>query len=233
MDYLNDAFNYAEQIKALLLLEQLTDKIAKDDNIIPKELLDRERELILLIAKVKKDLIIQRDDIKSKQKLFELKEELDELSRVFEKSYPRYYELKYNFKPLSIEECQEKILDIDEALIEYFVGDSTLIRFVLTKDNVSFSKDDLNSELKDLVFSLENQIRTPPNSENSKRELNQFVEKSFAIKELLLDNTLKELAGNIKSLIIIPDDFLNIIPFDLLVTSTVKEDVSSYKSKSS
>lgn len=126
---------------------------------------------------------------------------------------------------------QDSLLKHNQALIEYFVGDSSIFVFTITKDTfhtISINKDfPLEMWVEDMRKSIVNnhEFRHRENTESNKTYANaafQIYQKIFhPITSLLPEDT---------DLIIIPDGVLNYIPFEALITSKVENlnDFSSY-----
>ncbi|MEM8909106.1 MAG: CHAT domain-containing protein, partial [Bacteroidota bacterium] len=79
------------------------------------------------------------------------------------------------------------------------------------------------TELIQLVTQIQNYISQPPPSENAKAQLDAFAEKAHAVYQQLLDPMLQQFPESIQRLMIIPDDFLSYIPYDLLLRNSLEK----------
>jgi CHAT domain-containing protein len=124
--YQNAALNFCEKNKAIVLMDNLKDRRAKNFGGIPPTLLATERDLKSDIAFAQKELYDAPDSLKSSRQntLFEAKQAFSVFQKDLEKQFPKYFDLKYQtFSPLSIEALQSRLED-NTAAIEYFIADS-------------------------------------------------------------------------------------------------------------
>lgn len=217
LKYLSVAFSLAENNKALLLLESINEQMAKGFSSIPDSLLEKEKDLKVEIAFYEKQLLDKNSLENINDILFNLNQELDQLTSQFEKNYPRYFELKYQNQPIDLETIQDRLAKDNTALIEYFVGEKTIYTFIVTKDDLKIQTvDDPN-----LVFAAIQQIRPilnePPGNMAPKEAFKKLTDASFNLYNLILKTALDGLPQDIQYLTIIPDDQLNYIPFDILL----------------
>jgi hypothetical protein len=153
--YKEKAFTFSEQSKCSVLLQSLSDSKAKQYANIPGDLLETERDLKIDQAFYEKSLFEEQAKGKKaagskitlfQNKLFSLNREYETLVRRFENEYPEYYNLKYKTYTIAPKEIQAKLLKNDDALIEYFTGDSVIYIFALTRqsfDVMTVKKDPL------------------------------------------------------------------------------------------
>ena len=140
-DYLEKAFYFAEKSKVNLLMESLQNSEAKHFANIPDSLIQKERGLKISLAnyetKLQEKAMLEsnRDSLNHKiwkQKIIQQKQELDKLIKQFEHDFPNYFQLKYKTKTTDVFSFQKK-LNSETALIEYFLGDSALYAFQITR----------------------------------------------------------------------------------------------------
>ncbi len=206
------AFYFSEKNKATLLLSKLSDAKAKSFAGLPDSLLQKEQELVAQIAKYQA-LILEGESQKNleqmpafKTELFSLKQEYEKLIAMFEHDYPQYHELKYNTKITTLKELQE-ILDNRTALVEYVVTDTTVYVFSISKKSIDIQTIQKDSTFDRLVIKLRNTMYYKVN------EL--YASAAYELYEKIFPKKL----NNVQHLIIIPDDMLNNIPFDALLTA--------------
>lgn len=138
---------YYSSVKYLDISEDLITKEA----IIKKELNYLQSKQVELI-KSKADEVKIAD---VQDELFNKHKSYDSLITHLEQNYPEYYNLKYNFNVLSVEEVQQK-LKPNKALIEYFNGEEYTYVFTITKDTASFQSIPLvdNTEIEEFRKAL-------------------------------------------------------------------------------
>ena len=220
--YLEKAFELSETNRSTTLLEGLQDTKFKLYSGIPKDLLAKEKEIKQTLERVKLDLYYEKKasdpdkiyftELLDKRILFSKK--LDSIQNTFDKDYPRYANLKYGNETIKISDVQ-KSLDKNTQLIAYFLGENNLYSFNITKDRVSFLKgavaDDLVAKTKLFKSKLISR--------------NDVQKVSKTLYQYLLKQQLKESKDN---LIIIPDNVLNYIPFEILQKDNNKYLIEDY-----
>ena len=209
------AFYYSEKGKSAVLLEALAGQEAQKFAGIPEPLLATEHKLQTDIAYYTKQLAGSEnlDSVKIgayRQQLFNSNRSYDSLIVVFEKKYPKYHELKYNVNAASVKDVQ-RLIDKKTAMLSYFVGDSTITTYTVTKNsyNVVSAKKPLNLE-KSISYFRNSLTRT-----NKQSEL-PYKKYGSNLFEMLFP---KDLDKSIENLIIVPDGVLATIPFEALLTS--------------
>lgn len=109
---------------------------------------------------------------------------------------------------------QQKLLDPNTALIEYFTGDSTIFAFVITQKSVRSIPLPRPAHLSEKVNAL---LAPITNSQTYGRAgWTEFSKWSDFFYRLLLEDALKTLDPEIDQLIIVPDGPLVALPFEIL-----------------
>ena len=215
------AFYYSEKNKSAVLLEALAGQEAQKFAEIPKPLLEAEHKLQTDLAFNAKKLAESegQDSVMTgsfQQKLFNSNRSYDSLIAVFEMKYPKYYELKYNVNTASVKDIQQ-LIDKKTAMLSYFVGDSSITAYTITKNsyNVVRSKipEDLEKTSEFFRYSL-----------TRKSDQSRFDFKKYATKlyDILIP---KEIDKNIENLIIVPDGILATIPFEAFLTTETADTI--------
>jgi CHAT domain-containing protein len=241
-EFIEQAFEFSERSKASNLLASVKDMKAKEFGGIPDTLLERENFLKSNIANYTSMLFeenhLERPDSQKvnlfSEKIFKYNEEYSKMIESYEKTYPQYYSLKYENKVVGVKEIQKKLKSRD-ALVEFFLKEpesetatGEIYRFVISKDSVSFTKDEIDYSFVQNI-QLVHDFLINPNYLNTKRK--EFVEycvSAFGLYEKLIkpiSYTLKE-----KSLTIIPHDKLSYIPFDALISHMPDTSTMNFKS---
>ncbi len=231
---INETFIYAEKAKSKLLLESINTSKAAFKAGIPDSLLQKEYDLRVELAYYQKKQFEERQKGISKNdsllniynnKLLVYREDYEALIRRFEREYPAYYNLKHSAKVVSVAEVQ-KTLEDDQALIEYFLGDSTIYAFVITKDDFKLKSINRDFPLKQWVEDFHNGLygyhysQTQERTEQLFNEYNDlFIDNAFK----LYDKLIRPLGDLPPKLIIIPDDLLSYLPFEILLSKQPEE----------
>ena len=220
--YLEKAFELSETNRNTTLLEGLQDSKYKLFGNIPIDLLELENKVKQNLELVKLDLYYEKSaqapdkefisDLLN-QRIF-LGNKLDSLLKTFDKDYPRYANLKYANKVISISNVQREI-DNKTQLVTYFLGEDNLYSFIITKENVSFLKGNVAEKLiKNTVLLKKNLI-----------DRKDFKTISKNLHHYLLGQQLNKKK---KNLVIVPDNVLNYIPFEILLNDKNKLLIEDY-----
>ena len=211
---LHRAFYYSEKGKANTLQELLNDSNAKQFSDIPLETLEFEHTL-------KTDYAFYTSQITKEQsntnidstklalfenKIFRIKTQQDSLRTVLEKTYPKYYQLKYNTSFLPVGDIQKQLPD-NTTLLEFFTTDSVTYAFSVSKNTINFTKTHTSQLAQDIENFHKNIVS---------KNIQSY--KDLATK--LYDSLLLSVASKIKGeeLIVIPDGPLWHLNFDVLHT---------------
>ena len=218
--YILKAFNYAEQSKSLVLLDEFQNK--KNANLFQSDslwLLQKElqfqkavlsKEIQLAIhQRVSQDLIAKSISKRSKltNKLQIIKHEIQK-----KHSFKRFY------NEVSLSSIQNEILINDKILIEYFIGDTFTTIFKIDATGLSWRKIE-----NDKYFSLLAEFFTFFSDDTGSKitnDVDNYKKKALAIYQILLAEELKKVET--QKLLIIPDGILSFIPFDALLTAESK-----------
>ena len=231
-----NAFHFAEKGKSIILLDALRAADAAYFVNLPDSLLEREHNLNVDIAFCKQKQFEERQEqhsseltkmTKWEERLFNLREERQQLINMFEQSYPEYYQLKYDQSLVTIEILQSDVLQPDEALLEYVVGDSIIYAFLITPMQFEvfeiardFPLEEWTSILHRSLYSF--QLK-PFQSEEKYRDYSDTLVKYATRLHEKIMAPINAKFSIPEKLIIIPDGVLGYIPFDILVKELPEE----------
>ena len=235
INVLNTAFSFAEQSKALLLLEVLQKTKALTFTDLPFELLQKEKQLKEEIASLKKEVFIyhskngvEKDEaiVEKNEKILTLNRTFHQLQQQIAKLAPDYYQARQSIDIAQISEVQAYLKNQpNAALIEYFFSANTLYVFGITSDLLqTFSVPLPPSFFQDLK-DWRKILSTPPaGNEGAKEKIETFT-KFAQLGHTLYQTLLKDVLQHIKTkhLIIVPDGMLGYIPFEILIGKTSNE----------
>ncbi|MEP7255836.1 MAG: CHAT domain-containing tetratricopeptide repeat protein [Ferruginibacter sp.] len=215
-----EAFLFAESNKSFVLNESVKRNIAASLFMQEDTLYGKIQSLQSSLASIEIELNKQKfsslPDSAIVKKLLADKQKLEEALLQNENTVkinnPQYADWLSNETALTAGEIINKIITEGSAMVEYFAGDSDVYAFGAYKDKpVSFYK--LSADTKSVsnsflhFFSDRNFILNKPAAYAA--AANQLYD--LLLKPLFVSNTL--------SLVIIPDDFISLIPFDALLTT--------------
>ncbi|MEO8933356.1 MAG: CHAT domain-containing protein [Xanthomarina sp.] len=204
------ALTYAETHKASILKDVFNKKSILQqhptDSLLLKEqeLLRHQEQLTDLLIKTQLGYHTSTNDSLNKQ-LLNLSIDLKNLQQNIEINYPQ---VKKNIDILDI----QKKLQVDQAnLTLYFYGKNAIYHFIISKNNTSFLKTVLTDDVKNSILNFIQLFDGPSEINNN---IPSFKSQAYHLYKLLhIDKVISS-----KNLIIIPDGFLNFIPFEALLT---------------
>lgn len=230
-NHIAEAFLYMEKSRAVALNRALADDRAIRSSG-DEALFDREQALQAQLADYQRllfELRMEKADTHQiasvNRELFLLKEAYDQLIAEFKEKNEAYFQLRHRQQLVSLEELQHS-LNEKELFVTYFWGEGSTQLYILavskgqppslTKNNLPSAFDSDLSEfirrLKDWNFVL--------NNEGDHQVFEDFVNQSHLFYQLLLPSYLQ--ADQFSRIIVVPDGQLNLLPFDVLLTSPQK-----------
>ena len=220
------AFDFSEQTKANLLLDSIHDSIVKEGTVLPKVLLQQEKDLKLELTRLEKSIQLQESLGKRKdedyiQKLqnqfFDCHKRYLQLVEKFEKEYPDYYQLKYQTETVSVEMIQQT-LSANQWMVSYFIGEMHFYIFFMGKDVFEVMEYEKSKGFEQLVNDFLQSIQ--------QHQLEEYEHKAYELYQRLLQPVevyLMDMLADeseldeVPQLIVIPHDILNYVPFEALV----------------
>lgn len=219
-------FQYTEESKAAILYSQLQESNALHYAGIPDSLLEKEYGLrvdLTYYDKKRQEKLqegLEETDttvLAISSQLFDLNQAYDSLHARLESDYPEYYQLKYDLSTVSVEEVQMEILEEGQALLEYFVGDSSIFIFRIEKDRYEVKEVKRDFPLEEWVQQLRDNISQP---------LPFAYEAYLEVAPKLYEKLIAPVAEGLpEQLVIVPDGILGYIPFEALLME--KPDVNN------
>lgn len=224
--YLEQAWQIAEKGKATLLLEARKNAAARYAQL-PNELIEKEFQLRFELSHWESRLHKEKTKKNRKeklsnyqQKIFDLKKEYQQFVSSLEQDYPDYFRLKYDIFSVNPSDIQRDLLDEEETLVEYFVGDKDLYIFTISKDDFFCLKKkkptNFNSSIKELRQALSD---TKWRLTNEDQAAAQYQKNATLLFDVLLKDVLT-LQKETTKLILIPDAILGYVPFEVLLTNS-------------
>ncbi|WP_281986733.1 CHAT domain-containing protein [Aquimarina aggregata] len=211
---LEKAFYYSEKSKANTLKELLATANATNYAGLPKEVLELEKELRIDQAfyqsKITEERTKQGIDsskiIDYENRLFDISKRQDSLTMILEKEYPKYHQLKHKNELVSVSDMQQK-LKANTTLLEFFVSDSVVYAFTISKDKLDVKEitvSDLNKKIEALKESI------------IAKDIQEYKKVAYGLYSQLIVPIKNKLTGD--ELIIVPDGALWHCNFELLLT---------------
>ena len=220
--YLQKAFELSETNRNTTLLKGLQGIKFRAYGDIPEDKLDLEQRTKKELERVKMDIFFEKSARKPDKAFYRyllderitLSNRLDSLYHDFNKNYPKFKNFRVDKDLATIEEVQAE-LDNDTQLITYFLGDKSLFTFNITNDSISLLRADIADELVKITNDFKNHL--------SKRD--DINELSHELYMYLMG---QQLDRDKKNIVIVADNVLNYIPFEVLRFSDDTFLVESY-----
>ena len=232
------SFTYSERSKSLSLYQSIRTSEALHFAGIPDSLLQQERRLreeMTFLDKVRQEKLnaglaeTDTNVLTVSNQFLELKRRYDALTAQLENNYPDYYRLKYKIGTTGIRYLQDTLLRSDQSLLEYFVGDSAIYIFTVTRKKFDVREVKLDFPLEKWVSELRQGLYGYHVSHKNLSVLPDSVILQFAgpahrLYERLIAPVEQYLA---KEVIIVPDGVLGYVPFDVLLKDPISSPPSS------
>ncbi|MBD3412964.1 MAG: CHAT domain-containing protein [Candidatus Aminicenantes bacterium] len=207
-NHAREAFDYLERAKARAFLDRLELSQVNISQFIDFKLQNQEKELMKDISGIYQKLLdselTSQDSVNLHKELKRKEDDLETLKRKIRNTHPAYANLRYP-EIISLEEAQN-MLDPQTAFFEYLISEKNSYLFVITKNNLHIHSLPQKDHIQSLVTDYLEKI--------SDNENHDFSEGHTLYKHLVKPG----LAPNIKKIIFVPDDILNFLPFEALVS---------------
>lgn len=198
--YLEKAFGFVEYSRGMVLYET-----TRLDNHLPSDLKAKSEAL-----KKREGELIAKNDVEKLQAYLRDKRQFREKIKALNRNLMA-----------SVGDLQKGLmLNNQTALIEYFVGDSSIFVFSLLHNDLIVNELPKTTNFEKQIEAL----RTEITEHKAVHDATNFEAQSYALYCYLLKQTLDTLPKDIHQLIIAPDGVLNYLPFDVLVN---KENLKS------
>lgn len=220
--WVSRAFEFAEKSKAILLSESLNAQQAltfsgipeqdqKQEQSLRKEIYYLQKQIDLAQAQKKPALLAKVEDWN--QQIFELSQQYEKLAAQLRKKYPAYMEVRYQPNLTSTDKARQS-LRTDEALVEYFVGDSAAFAIVLTKEKSAFIELAPPKMWNRQVKELREEILA---SFQKKDQANHYPRLAYELYQQVWEPVSK--LGLPEKITLVPDGPLGYLSFDVLLTA--------------
>lgn len=208
-------FYYSEKSRANVLRELAKNSKVKEVSNVNTEIITLENYLNNEISKLTSQIIkeISNKVIDTTKlytlegRLFDISKSKDSLEHQIEKDFPKYYGLKYEKPIVSISEIQSH-LDEETTFIEFFKSQTHITVYIITKSTIDIKTLD--------VKNLDETIQVF-NTDIINKDENAFTKTASDLYQQLIKPIKENFKGD--KLIIVPDESLWFLQFDLLINS--------------
>ncbi len=221
--WLEKMFEWSERSRSRIAAELLQGIDARYFAGVPSEILDEERKLNQTITNLytslhreqERGFDAEEETISAyRDSLFYAKAHLLMFTRSLEESYPSYYYLRYDITPANVSLARSLLSD-NETLISYSFTEEMLIALMVYKDGISVVNLGPAYEIPTMVEQLREAVLSGKSDE--------FSELSYRLYQHVMEPLREKISTS--ELVIIPDQILHFLPFELLLTSPANDDI--------
>ena len=215
-----DAFYYFEKSKSVLLLDAVS--AAKARALIPSNLNARE---IYLLQKYEAVREASTTDKRKHPAFVAYGDSLRQFRQSLAENYPRYYQTRYEVSVPDLSENGEVYADDNSTeYVHFFYGEKHIYTLRFGNGKLKMHRVVRNTETDILIQNYLQQFTAPSKILNDPAAYQNLA---FRVYELLLqplfpDDVFPE------SLVLLPDDFLNVLPFAALKIRAESDDNADY-----
>jgi CHAT domain-containing protein/tetratricopeptide (TPR) repeat protein len=211
-NYLQAAFNYAENNKASVLQAGLLQLELQDIAGLPVSLISTEKKYKSLISRLNIQLAQVGDTIAGRALQTRLRDAELQLSKTQDalEENPAYRRLKFDTKDISLEHTREELKGKHQTLLSYYYTDKQLRCFYITPEETGCSSVNLPVDFFATIASLRKELQEPGNAD--RKRVNQASTQLFSVLLQPVMNKIKDA----KHLVIIPYNEISYLPFELL-----------------
>lgn len=200
------ALQMSEQGKSFALIE--ASRLRNASNLLPEPLQKRQNELTQMQIKARNDPRVAE----------ELERETITFLNDVKSQAPSYFKLKYKGSNLNLESIQKECIDTNQAILEYFVQDSTLFLFAITKEKFILDTQSITKiELQKYVRQFQSNLNpTDATGLIDPNKVKLFCEAASELYDILIGR-IKDSITLPERLIVIPDAMLSNLSYDALL----------------
>ncbi|WP_179376768.1 CHAT domain-containing protein [Winogradskyella wichelsiae] len=212
---IEDAFYYIEKSKAILLLEDIALRNIRNNSNIPKTISNKDLELKEKITELE-NLNNSTNNSSLQRQLLLAKENYIQFIEVLDIKYRLYYKTLQPAEVITYNSFKEKYITKNNAYLQYIIGDERGYGLLITKNESKLFEIEDVETLKALTIRYRRLLDIPFKDKSS---IAEYTKVSNSIYNTLFPQEIRTLLKD-KKLTISPDNYLQNIPFESLMTST-------------
>ncbi len=214
--YLEKAFFFDERNKASVLSLGLSDAALKKAGNLPVSLVVEETNCKELINRLSLKASGTSDSSALVSLLAQIREQelkLESINKKFD-NYPAYHDLKFANNTIAVADLQKDIIPGNSAILSFHVGDTNLLCWVISKNKFDYITIPYSDSLVNHIMALNTELQ----SNDAFNITSTRAHARTLYKHLILP--LEKKINAFDQLMIIPDDELSYIPFELLLDTS-------------
>ncbi|GAB4365718.1 MAG: hypothetical protein Kow0042_05110 [Calditrichia bacterium] len=231
-----EAFTVAEKYKAKILLQILSQGQFLFTELLPDSIIIQMRKIRYQLDKYHAQLSEEsakphpdkKLTLELDQKITELEIQKGEVIDWIKRNQSAYYHMTSS-RTVSLAEVQQQVLEANQVAMEYIVGPEKTSVFIISPDTLGYfeipiSREELGKLLGKIspIFQSREEDNSPAESRLWNAELADFsLPASHQFYQVLIEPFVSMLS-RYENLLIVPDDFLGYLPFEMLVSDTTQ-----------
>lgn len=213
---LNEFISLNQQSKSALLFQALSQNVNETENKTLKQLLQREQDLANEINDREIEFWINSDQngalkdslFVSKTKLFQIQDSI--------RSETQFSNRLIRNDSLSLKDVQNNLIDSNELILEYFVGNEQIFLFETSASKMIVHKIDQIEDVRAQILEFLNLVR------RNNSDVKDYTASAFHLYKLLISDHVG-IDDHITKIKIIPDGIISLIPFEALIDQNTKQ----------
>ena len=217
------AFDLMNQNKARILLKAMHEAEAMHDTGMPDSLITKRNDLNQQLAYWQHQQSLNLEDTETqnqaREKIFRVIDAQSRLSRYLEQHYPSYYKSRYNKDTLNLQQVVQLSRGKKALFIQYGYYDSLVYTLGIWQGKKKLFRFAVDTLFSQALTKYRQVLETPDYF--SKAQFQAFEGSSFSLYKKLLEPVFGQFnisPNDSCQLIVIPDEPLNTIPFEALIT---------------
>lgn len=227
-EYANLAFTYIEKSKASVLLSIMKGTEAKKLKMAPEWVIRKEDYIKKNTVKYAKLIVDENNKVSPEYALIDqynnslqkLNLQQDSLINEIKDKFPAYYRVKYGAEVASVSEVQQR-LKPDQVLVQYALTKTNIFLVLVSKGSYQIIKESIDTSFTSEINKYRKSISQFNYEDIKDASIYAYSATAYRLFQTLLAPVEGQIRG--KELIIIPDDILNTIPFEALLTQKVEK----------
>lgn len=209
-DHLEVIWDLVEANKSRRLNAQIKHSEALQ-NSIPQQVLETEQSLRdEIVSAMNEPKGLRKDSL-----ILAVNLRYDSLIEVFENDFVEYFELKYQYRTPDFDDLRESALQDNQLMISYFLTPQFIYIISIDSEGSDLHRIDRDEHFDKHFETFIQSINDPSSFQSVELNYKSFVESSHYLFQQLIGPVRTNREG--KQLVIVPDDKLFFIPFEVLI----------------
>lgn len=221
--YKEEIFYFAERSRSRIALELLQDLSARSFGGVPDTVVQEERSFNEKINSLNQGLFAEQEKGLEKDEtlisaiqdsLFYTRRNLERFTGILENEYPAYYTLKYDQSIIDLKDAKQ-LIGNEQTMITYVISEDEIYSLIINENTFEFIHLGKTEGLDDQINRIRELVKT--------RKTDEFTDVSHVLYQKLIEPLRDHITT--KSLVIVADQLLHYLPFEMLLSEQVDDDI--------